>query len=406
MQLSALVHFLNSLDQFDLDKCYADSVNPLGDIEKTVTNSDIIGSSFKDPVVKEMRLVDQSLKSFVKSIKELKQKTLNSICNSESSYFQNSQELFQGMRHDTVDHISKRKIAMSATSAAIFEQRLKIYSDWQSAGLIFRPIHLDSLPQLVSLDPVYFVDTDPGLITPLMKNFHEDYSRRIRTYVVNEYSDQAFFSQLPKEQFSIVAAQTFLNFKPLEVINKIITEVFDLLKPGGAFVFTYNNCDFYGAVDLAERSFACYTPGRLIKEHASKIGYNISFDYTEPNVTSFLELTKPGSRTSIRGGQTLALIKNNTIELEPTHFVKADSDKKQKAPKAIDSVDTNYYNDEYIQKIQLSALIIGNDTKRNMVNYSIDKLEQLITERLNKRDFDHKKFQKRLDKLINKRKTP
>jgi SAM-dependent methyltransferase len=239
-----------------------------------------------------------------------------------------------------------------------------------------------------------------------MKKFHEDYSRRIRTYIVNEYSDQAFLSQLPKEQFSIVAAQTFLNFKPLEIINKIITEVFDLLKPGGAFVFTYNNCDFYGAVELAERSFACYTPGRLIKEHASKIGYNISFDYTEPNVTSFLELTKPGSRTSIRGGQTLALIKNNTIELEPIHFVKSDSDKKQKAPKVIDSVDTNYYNDEYIQKIQLSALIIGIDTKRNLVNYSIEKLEQLITERLNKRDFDHKKFQKRLDKLINKRKTP
>jgi SAM-dependent methyltransferase len=239
-----------------------------------------------------------------------------------------------------------------------------------------------------------------------MQNFHEDYRRRIRTYIVNDYSEQEFFSQLPKEQFSIVAAQTFLNFKPLEIINKIITEVFDLLKPGGAFVFTYNNCDFYGAVELAERSFACYTPGRLIKEHASKIGYNISFDYTEPNVISFLELTKPGIKTSIRGGQTLALIKNNTIELDPTHFVNSGPDKKQKAPKAIDSIDTNYYNDDYIQKIHLSALIIGIDTKRNLVNYSIEKLEQLITERLNNRDFDHTKFQKRLDKLINKRKTP
>ena len=406
MQLSNLVHFLNSLEQYDLEKCYADSVNPPGDIEKTVVNSDIIGESFKAPVIKEMKSVDQSLKSFVRSIKELKQKTLNSICTLESSYFHNSRELFESMRHDTVDHVLKRKIAMSKTSADIFEQRLKIYTDWQSAGLIFRPAHLDSLPQLVSLDPVYFADTDPELITPLMEHFHDDYRRRIRTYIVNEYSDQAYFSQLPKEQFGIVAAQTFLNFKPLEIINKIITEVFDLLKPGGAFVFTYNNCDFYGAVDLVERSFACYTPGRLIKEHASKIGYNISFDYTEPNVTSFLELTKPGIKTSIRGGQTLALIKNNTIELEPTHFVKSGLDKKQKAPKVVDSIDTTYYNDEYIQKIQLSALIIGIDTKRKLANYSIEKLEQLVTQRLNTRGFDHKKFQKRLDKLINKRKNP
>jgi hypothetical protein len=295
---------------------------------------------------------------------------------------------------------------MSETSAKIFEQRLKIYSDWQSAGLIFRPAHLDSLSQLVSLDPVYYVDTDPELLAHSIENFHEDYRRRIRTYIVNEYSDQAYFSQLPKESFGMVAAQTFLNFKPLEIINKIISEVFDLLKPGGAFVFTYNNCDFYGAVDLVERSFACYTPGRLIKEHAVKIGYNITFDYTEPNVISFLELAKPGVRTSIRGGQTLALIKDNTIELNPIQFVKSGSDKKQKTPKTVDFTDTNYYNDEYVQKIQLSALIIGIDTEQKLANYSIEKLEQLIKPRLNTRGFDHDKFQKRLDKLINKRKPP
>lgn len=405
MKLSQLVHFLNNLDQHDLEKCYVNSVNPMGDVANTVINSDIIGASLKDPITTKMQSVDSAVKSFASSIHQLKQQILVSIENLEGEYFRNSRELFEGMIHDSAEYILKRKIAMPKPAADVFEQRLKLYTDWQTPGLIFRPAHLDALNDLVSLDPIYFVDTHSELITPILKNFHDDYRRRVRSYIINDACESNFLCRLPQNQFGLVAAQTFLNFKPLEYINTIMAEVFDLLKPGGAFVFTFNNCDYYGSVELAERNFACYTPGRLIKEHAKQVGYNISFEYNEPNVISFLEVVKPGKRTSIRGGQTLALIKDNTVELDTVNFVKSGSSKKSKSPKVVDTGSNTSYNDEHILKLQLSALIMGIDTEKNLVNYSIENLEQLVNKRLNNRNFDRVKFQKRLDKLIQQRKN-
>jgi hypothetical protein len=405
MQLSELVQFLNTLDQYNLEKCYGDSFNSVDVVAKTVVNSNTISNALKDPIVEKLQLVDHELKSFVLSVQQLRQQVLASIANMEGVYFQNSSELFDSMRHDTADYILKRRVALSESSAQIFEQRLKLYSDWQTPGLIFRPAHLDAIEELVSLDPMYFVDTHSELIAPVLQNFHEDYSRRVRSYIINDYASSNFLSQLPQQQFGIVVAQTFLNFKPLEYVNTIISEVYELLKPGGAFVFTFNNCDYYGAVMLAEKNFACYTPGRLIKEHAKQVGYHISLEHTESNSTSFLELVRPGTRTSIRGGQTLALIKNNTVELDPINFVRSGSTKKTKSPKVVDTSSNTSYNDEHILKLQLSALIMGIDTEKNLVNYSIENLEQLVNKRLNNRNFDHVKFQKRLDKLIQQRKN-
>jgi hypothetical protein len=61
---------------------------------------------------------------------------------------------------------------------------------------------------------------------------------------------------------------------------------------------------------LAERRYACYTPGSLIKELATNIGYVQMFSWDNDGPTTWLELKKPGTLTSLRGGQTLAKIIN------------------------------------------------------------------------------------------------
>jgi hypothetical protein len=240
-------------------------------------------------------------------------------------------------------------------------------------------------------------------LTAATSSFQEDYRRRVRPYVIDEYSEFGMLDLLPKNQFGLITAQGFFHFKPIEVVNKFITEVFELLKPGGAFVFTYNNCDYAGAVALAENHFACYTPGRLIKQHAASLGYVVNFEHNEINSGGVLELIKPGSRPSIRGGQTLAVIMD-AVEVDVTQFDK--KSKKTKTPKTLDSSVTKYYTDDERERIQLSAVVAGIDTKDNVANnYTIEKLEQLVEQRLNTRDFDMVKFQKRLDKLINKGNT-
>jgi SAM-dependent methyltransferase len=264
-------------------------------------------------------------------------------------------------------------------------------------------VHLTALHEVVALDPMYLVDTHEALLTSTTQKFTERYQQRVRNYIIDDYAADAMLDQLPQGQFGLVAAQNFLNFKPIEIVNRIVTEVYDLLRPGGAFVFTYNNCDYAGAVRLAERSFTCYTPGRLIKQTAAAAGYVLNYEHNEINGVSIMELGKPGERASLRGGQTLAVIKDNVHTVQESVSKKT---KRSTVPKVVDNRVTRYYTDEERMQLQMSAVAMGVDTQDNILkNYTTENLERLVTDRLNTRDFNHDKFQKRLDKLIHKRKN-
>jgi hypothetical protein len=69
---------------------------------------------------------------------------------------------------------------------------------------------------------------------------------------------------------------------------------------------TFNDCDYWQGVALVERYYSCYTPGFLVKELATSLGYEIEFSYNNNTNITWLELKKPGKLQSLRGGQTLA----------------------------------------------------------------------------------------------------
>ena len=407
MKLSDLVQFLNYLDEYDLETHCTDGLDPFGNVTSMVYSSTALDQSLKDPVRQSFKDVENSMRNFQKSIKELRQKIMHQIMEIEKTYFLESTELHtKAMRRDSVQHIIKRSMSLTDQAAAIFEQRLKIYVSWQHPGLVFRPIHMTSLPELVALDPMYLVDTHEALLIPSTQQFNDNYQRRVRNYLLDDYSDEPFLSDLPREQFGLVAAQNFLNFKPIEVVTRIVHEVYDLLRPGGGFVFTYNNCDYAGPVKLVENHFTCYTPGRLIKEQAIKSGYIINYEFNEINGASILELRKPGSKVSLRGGQTLAVIKDG-VEAAADTVVKSKSKSTSVKSKILDRTTTKLYNDDERQRIQLTAVIVGIGTEKQVTeNYPIEVLEQEVDARLNRLTKDNRdKIQKRLEKLIHKRKT-
>ncbi len=404
MKLSDLVQFLNYLDQHDLSDAVIQSRAPVNSIANMIMSADVLDSGVKGPVQRSMLHVDQALQNFSNTVQDLRLNIMRQIQQQEQEYFVNSTQLFDtGYRNDSVNHIINRTMSLSDEAAAVFEQRLKLYTTWQHPGLIFRPVHLTALHEVVALDPMYLVDTHEALLTSTTQKFTERYQQRVRNYIIDDYAADAMLDQLPQGQFGLVAAQNFLNFKPIEIINRIVTEVYDLLRPGGAFVFTYNNCDYAGAVRLAERSFTCYTPGRLVKQTAAAAGYVLNYEHNEINGVSIMELGKPGERVSLRGGQTLAVIKDNVHTVQESGAKKT---KRSTVPKVVDNRVTRYYTDEERMQLQMSAVALGVDTQDNILkNYTTENLERLVTDRLNTRDFNHDKFQKRLDKLIYKRKN-
>ena len=66
---------------------------------------------------------------------------------------------------------------------------------------------------------------------------------------------------------------------------------------------------------LVEQFAASYTPGYLIRELACNVGFEQVYTWDDGGPSVWLELRKPGTLDSLRGGQMMAAIKDyNSIE--------------------------------------------------------------------------------------------
>lgn len=174
--------------------------------------------------------------------------------------------------------------------------------------MIIRPGIENFIDSMVALDPLYLVDLSHDYLAPALSKFNNQYQNRLRTYAVKEDLDQEILGQIPNDQFALCFAYNYFNFRPFEILKKYLDEIYQKLTPGGVFIMTFNDCDRASAVQLVENFYCCYTPGYLVRELAVSMGYEIEYSWNDPGPTTWLELKKPGTLTSLKGGQTLAKV--------------------------------------------------------------------------------------------------
>jgi SAM-dependent methyltransferase len=211
------------------------------------------------------------------------------------------------MRWETNEYILNRRLLIDADSDLIMRSRIKNYGDWRLPGMIIRPALETHIEELVPMDPLYVLDQHDELIMPAIQKFTKEYQHRLRPYVIHDHKKRPL-ALMPNNQFGLIFAYNFLNYKPIEVVEKYLREFYHKLRPGGVAMFTYNNCDLPQGMALAEKSFMCYTPGHRIRSIAQEIGFENTFNQQGLNELSWMELKKPGEITSLRGGQALARI--------------------------------------------------------------------------------------------------
>jgi len=218
------------------------------------------------------------------------------------------------MRWNAPSQILNRDLPITDATKSFLQTRLTVHATWQYPGMVIRPAHSHWAENLVALDPLYLVDTIDDLLEPARAWFNPSYQNRLRYYIIKEYTSDKIFWNLPQEQFGFVYAFHYFNFKTWEVLRQYLDEVFALLRNGGTFLFGFNDCDNWRGVGLVEKNYCCYTPGRLVREHALKLGYEITHDYNDQGGVAWLELRKHGVLDSIRGGQALASILKKTVD--------------------------------------------------------------------------------------------
>ena len=312
MKLSDIVRYKNLLDSLSSRPESQNLLNKILSIVHVVKSSSVQVPEAMDQLIQEYEKISQTVDGFEQQFQQLKQSVQNLIEQQEPEYFSNSMDLYNtGYRNDSPEHIKNRVTQVDAATSNMIQQRLKLYTSWQHPGMVIRPIHAPYVEDLVACDPMYFVDTSDKLLEPTKSWFNARYQRRLCRYVIEEYSEDPAFINLPTGQFGLIYVFHFFEYRPWPVLQQYLKECFELLRSGGVLAFTYNNCDLANRVGKVEHYSGCYTPGRMVRDYADKLGYDIIFDVDDDSNTSWIELRKPGKFSSIRGGQTLAKIKND-----------------------------------------------------------------------------------------------
>ena len=251
--------------------------------------------------------IQKSFDAFELELEKLKNIVKQEISVLEKPEFQKSYILYEGEFGNSAEYIlnlRKHKIP----NPELFQARLSRYIDWQHSAMIIRPGIENFIDSMVALDPLYLVDLSHDYLAPALSKFNSQYQNRLRTYTVKEDLDQEILGQIPNDQFALCFAYNYFNFRPFEILKKYLDEIYQKLTPGGVLVMTFNDCDRASAVQLVENFYCCYTPGYLVRDLAVSMGYEIEYSWNDPGPTTWLELKKPGTLSSIKGGQTLAKV--------------------------------------------------------------------------------------------------
>jgi SAM-dependent methyltransferase len=311
MKLSELVAYKTSLDRLTARTTQRDVELGLGQITHLVDSQSIQLGDFKQQLKSQFDKIYCNIDQFEFILTELKKEIQTQIEIAEKPWFQESYRLYdQEMRNDSAEHILNRRPVLSKDIENYLRVRIQNYVDWQHPGMLIRPGLEKFVEDLVGYDPLYLVDQQHELLTPAVNKFSEEYQTRLRLYTVRENIDDEILDKIPNGQFGFCLAYNFFEFKPFEILKKYMTEVYQKLKPGGTFIMTFNDCSRDKAVMLAEQRYACYTPGTLVRQLADTIGYTQTFSWDNDGPTTWLELRKPGTLSSLRGGQSLAKIIN------------------------------------------------------------------------------------------------
>jgi hypothetical protein len=309
MKLSELVGYLNLLESDELAPDYHMAVKRFQEIAHVISvhpiQIDEYGSEFSGKIEKIVAKFQQAQAV----LDDLKCDLRKRIAEFEPVQYQASQQLYeQEMCYETPEYILNRRLSIDPDSRIALGARLVQYTDWRLPGLIIRPGREKFIEELVPLDPLYLADQHEDLLMPAIQEFTPEYQRRLRPYVINDYEHQDPLWQLPADQFGLIFAYNYFNYKPIKVVRWYLDSMMHKLRPGGVAIFTFNDCDWSHGVGLAEQSFMCYTPGREIQAYCNQIGFEtLSVNRGQGDI-AWMEIKKPGEIESIRGGQSLAKI--------------------------------------------------------------------------------------------------
>jgi len=325
MKLKDIVIYRNQLEEITSgdENIKEELFKNLNKFNTTLNLSNTQIDNLKPSMFEKQTNILKNLYGLYNDLNSFKDSLESMITDIETSYYKKSQEVYIKDMKKSIQlkeieykhyHLFGGKglsVEEGHESKEKFLGTMLKYVSFEWPGLEIGPVNGELTNQLVSLDPLYLADNNNNEFTTVKKQFNQLYQKRLRYYTFDDSLEEPLH-ELPQQQFGLIVAVDWFNFKPQQITERYLKNAFDILRPGGVIVFTYNNCNYPKAIDKVDEMYYTYTNGNTLKQFCKSIGYEIISSYDgEKEIgwcASWLELQKPGELTSLRGGQNLGAI--------------------------------------------------------------------------------------------------
>jgi len=312
MALHNLVTFKHRLTQaLDTDNSIKELIilrNKIANIKFQVPSMSDENSDYIKSLIDHYNQLIEQAQAPLDQLEEHLNKVNNEINDITLKLFAGNYELEE--RVGGIDHVrNNRRIYVREDVEDVVKQRILLHTSWRYPALEIGCRDGEWTQFLVAADPLYIMDQFPEFIKSTADKFTPEYQRRLRQYPLNKHD----LSALPQGQLAFVFSWGYFNYVSMDTMKQYLRQVYSALRPGGIFMFSYNDGDTPAGAGMAENFAQSYMPKSMLIPLCESLGYDISqeFDF-EPNI-SWIEIKKPGTLQTVKAHQVLGEINRINI---------------------------------------------------------------------------------------------
>ena len=210
--------------------------------------------------------------------------------------------------HDTIECNKIRAIfsVLPTEDKKKVDAVISQYVSWKYPALEIGPGDGIWTHLLQHAQPLVIADIHPEFIDSALSTLTQEAQNRIIKFSILKNN----ILLLPNNQFGFIFCWNLFNFQPLSLLQVYLSQCLQLLRPGGTFMFSFNNCDYPDCAERAELGDMHYTTEKEINELCLTAGFvDIKFGWAERYVT-WAEVSKPGILSTAKTHPTIGIIKN------------------------------------------------------------------------------------------------
>lgn len=257
---------------------------------------------YYDQTIEFVNSTDNGLAAELQSINEEIQKITHEL-------FYNNYDL-EDRQYNSAEFIRNHWfINVNSDIELLIKQRILLHTDWKYPALEIGCQDGHWTQHLVAADPLYIIDRHRDFLDSTSSKFPEAYQRRLRQYHLTDHD----MSMLPQNQFGFIFSWGYFNYVSMDTMKRYLQQAMTLLRPGGVFMFSYNDGDTPGGAGMAEKFVRSYMPRSFLIPMCQSLGFEVLAEAEHGPAISWLEIRRPGELRTIKAHQVLGEIKRREI---------------------------------------------------------------------------------------------